>query len=55
MTKLEELKAAYDAAYKAKEAAYDAADEAKEAYWAERACVALDELAELYNEENNNA
>tara|TARA_R110002153_G_scaffold69152_3_gene183149 strand:+ start:1918 stop:2085 length:168 start_codon:yes stop_codon:yes gene_type:complete len=55
MTKLEELKAASDVAYKALEAAYDTADEAKEAYWAERACIALNELAELDKEENTNA
>ena len=54
MTKLERLEAASDAAYKALEAAYDADDEANEAYWAERACIALNELAELDSEENTN-
>ena len=53
MTKLERLKKASDAAYKVSKAAYEAADAANEAYWAERACIALDELAKLDNEEKN--
>ena len=53
MTKLERLKKASDAAYKVSKAAYDAADVANEAYWAERACIALNELAKLDNGEKN--